>query len=229
MFGLPSTTLIPAALIFLAVAFGTLSLALLVDILQERSRRRDAMRQLRSFTNNVQSDGPGLLRGLGTDVPDWLVPVVSRVPALEDARLMLEQAGSKMSLARFLVDLAGTLGGPGTRRPRSHAQLDRLVSRRRRSAPHCPTWCFDTSAPSGSTSSRSCCPRPSTCSGGPSARATRCRPGSRWWPTKPASRWPASSAGPTRSIASGSRSRTPCWRWRTGSRSWMSVSSSRPS
>jgi tight adherence protein B len=103
MFGLPSTTLVPAALIFLAVAFGTISLALLVDILQERSRRRSAVRALRQFTNNPQGDEGGLLRGLGDQVPDWLVPVVSRVPALEDARLMLEQAGSSMSLARFLV------------------------------------------------------------------------------------------------------------------------------
>jgi Flp pilus assembly protein TadB len=112
MFGLPSTTLVPAALIFLAVAFGTLSLALLVDILQERSRRRDAMRQLRSFTNQ-QVEGPGLLRGLDGQVPDWLVPVASRVPALEDARLMLEQAGSKISLARFLVISLGLSLGLG--------------------------------------------------------------------------------------------------------------------
>jgi tight adherence protein B len=107
MFGLPSTTVIPAALIFLAVAFGTLSLALLVDILQERSRRRDAMRQLRAFTNTAQGEGPGLLRGMDGQVPDWLVPIASRVPALEDAKLMLEQAGSSMSLARFLVISVG--------------------------------------------------------------------------------------------------------------------------
>src|SRR5512147_1537465 len=103
MFGLPATTLVPAALIFAAVAFGTISLALLVDILQEQSRRREAMRQLRSFTNNPQGDGPGLLRGFEGQIPDWLVPMVSRVPALEDLRLMLEQAGSNMPLARFLV------------------------------------------------------------------------------------------------------------------------------
>jgi tight adherence protein B len=103
MFGLPSTTLVPALLIFLAVAFGTLSLAMLVDIMQERSRRREAIHQLRQFTNSPQGDGPGLLRGLEGQVPDWLVPIASRVPALEDARLMLEQAGSSVSLARFLV------------------------------------------------------------------------------------------------------------------------------
>jgi len=104
MFGLPSTTLIPAILVFLAVAFGTLSLALLVDILQERKRRLDALQQLRDFTNHPQGEGgPGLIRGIEGQVPRWLAPLASRVPAFEDAQLMLEQAGSSMTLARFLV------------------------------------------------------------------------------------------------------------------------------
>jgi tight adherence protein B len=107
MFGLPATTLVPAVLIFLAVAFGTLSLALLVDIVQERRRRLDALEALRDFTNNPQGEGPGLLRGLEGQVPRWLAPIASRVPAFEDARLMLEQAGSKMTLARFLIISVG--------------------------------------------------------------------------------------------------------------------------
>jgi tight adherence protein B len=107
MFGLPATTLVPAALIFLAVAFGTISVALLVDIFQERRRRADALRQLRDFTNNPQGEGPGLLRGLEGQIPEWLAPIAERVPAFEDAHLMLEQAGSTMTLARFLVISAG--------------------------------------------------------------------------------------------------------------------------
>jgi tight adherence protein B len=107
MFGLPATTLIPAALVFLAVAFGTLSLAILVDIFQERQRRVDALRQLREFTNHVQGEGAGLLRGIETHVPPWLAPIAARVPAFEDAQLMLEQAGSSMTLARFLVITMG--------------------------------------------------------------------------------------------------------------------------
>jgi tight adherence protein B len=103
---IPVTTLIPAILVFLAVAFGTVSVALLVDILQERSRRADAMRQLRDFANGP-SEGPGLLRGFEGQVPDWLVPVASRVPAFEDAQLMLEQSGSTMTLARFLTITVG--------------------------------------------------------------------------------------------------------------------------
>jgi tight adherence protein B len=108
MFGLPATTLIPAALIFLAVAFGTVSMALLLDIIQERRRRSDALRQLRDFTNNPHgAEGPGLIRGLEGQVPEWLAPIAQRVPAFEDANLMLEQAGSSMSLSRFMVISAG--------------------------------------------------------------------------------------------------------------------------
>lgn len=107
MFGLPATTLIPAALVFLAVAFGTVSLAILVDILQERQRRVDALRQLRDFTNQVQGEGPGLLRGMDAHLPRWFVPLAARVPAFEDAQLMLEQSGSSMTLTRFLVISAG--------------------------------------------------------------------------------------------------------------------------
>jgi tight adherence protein B len=113
MFGLPATTLIPAGLIFLAVAFGTVSLALLADILQEQSRRRQALQQLRVFTNGPAGEGPGLLRGLDGQIPSWLVPVASRIPAFEDVRLMLEQAGSGMSVARFIIISFGLSVGLG--------------------------------------------------------------------------------------------------------------------
>src|SRR6266511_2623320 len=104
MFGLPATTLIPAVLVFLAVAFGTISLALFVDIIEERRRRLSAMQALREFTNSPGAgEGPGLLRGIEGHVPDWLAPVAARVPAFEDAQLMLEQAGATMTLVRFIV------------------------------------------------------------------------------------------------------------------------------
>jgi Flp pilus assembly protein TadB len=107
MFGLPATTLIPAVLVFLAVAFGTISLALLIDIIQERNRRVSALQSLREFANSPGAEGPGLLRGIEAHVPRWFVPVASRVPAFEDAQLMLEQAGSKLTLSRFLVISVG--------------------------------------------------------------------------------------------------------------------------
>ena len=116
--------------------------------------------------------------------PTGCEPIAARVPALAGPRLMLEQAGLKMSLADFLVISVGLSLALG---------LGLLVLTRYWPRPHrravfgarCRTWCSDASGTSGSTSSRSCSPRPSTCSGAPSAPATRCRPGSRWWPTRP--------------------------------------------
>lgn len=99
---LPATTAIPALLVFLAVALGTISLALLIDILQERNRRAAALQQLRDFSESG-GEGGGIMRGLDAQVPKWLMPVASRVPAFEDAQLMLEQAGSSMTLSRFIV------------------------------------------------------------------------------------------------------------------------------
>ncbi len=107
MFGLPATTWIPAVLVFLTVAFGTVSLALGIEWVQERGRQKDVLKQLRSFTNAVQGDkAPGLLRGV-EGVPRWLQPLLARTPAFTDLQLMLEQANSSMSLARFLVLTAG--------------------------------------------------------------------------------------------------------------------------
>ena len=63
-----------ALLIFLAVAFGTLSLALLVEYFQERSRRRDAMRQLRAFTDDGQGDGRPAPRAPTATSARWLQP-----------------------------------------------------------------------------------------------------------------------------------------------------------
>jgi tight adherence protein B len=102
MNGLPATTAIPALLVFLAVALGTISIALLIDILQERNRRAAALQQLRDFSDGG-AEGSGIMRGLDAQVPKWLMPVASRVPAFEDAQLMLEQAGSSMTLSRFIV------------------------------------------------------------------------------------------------------------------------------
>jgi tight adherence protein B len=84
-----------------------------VDIIQERRRRTDALRQLRDFTNNPHGDGPGLLRGLEGQIPEWLAPIAERVPAFEDAHLMIEQAGSTMTLSRFLVISGGLAIGLG--------------------------------------------------------------------------------------------------------------------
>src|SRR4051794_16759547 len=105
MVGLPTTTWAAAIFIFLAVAFGTLSFALIIEYFQERRRQQEALRQLRAFTDEDQAGG--LLRSSDADMPRWLRPIAARVPAFQDLDLMMEQADLKGHLPTFLL---GTLG-----------------------------------------------------------------------------------------------------------------------
>jgi tight adherence protein B len=104
---LPTTTWVTALLIFFAVALGTISIAMLLEWVQERARQRDALRQLRAFANEDVEQG-GILRAHG-DVPRWFQPFAARIPAFQDLDLMMEQAGMKGHLPLFLM---GTVGLP---------------------------------------------------------------------------------------------------------------------
>ena len=83
MVGLPTSTWITALLVFFAVALGTISVALVVELLQERKRQREALRQLRAFTND-EPDEKGILRLGSHEMPRWFRPIAARVPALQD-------------------------------------------------------------------------------------------------------------------------------------------------
>jgi tight adherence protein B len=113
MVDLPTTTWLPAVLIFATVALATLSLALFLEWLQERGRQREALQQLRAFTNEgIDADAGGLL-ALGDDTPAWLRPLAARIPAFQDMELMLEQAGLKGHLPQFLLAIFGLSVGLG--------------------------------------------------------------------------------------------------------------------
>jgi tight adherence protein B len=104
MVGLSTTTWAAALFIFLAVALGTLSLALMIEYFQERRRQQEALRQLRDFTDEDQG---GLLRTADGEMPRWLRPIAARIPAFQDLDLMMDQADLKGHLPTFLL---GTLG-----------------------------------------------------------------------------------------------------------------------
>jgi len=105
MVNFSTTTWAAALLIFLAVALGTLSFALIIEYFQERRRQQDALRQLRAFTDEDQAGG--LLRGGDGEMPRWLRPIAARIPAFQDLDLMMDQADLKGHLPTFLL---GTLG-----------------------------------------------------------------------------------------------------------------------
>jgi tight adherence protein B len=112
MVGLPSTTWITALLVFFAVALGTISVALVVELLQERKRQREALKQLRAFTND-EPDQAGILRLQGGDLPRWFKPIAARVPAVQDLELMMEQAGMNGHVPLFLMMSIGLTVGLG--------------------------------------------------------------------------------------------------------------------
>jgi tight adherence protein B len=112
MVGLPTSTWITALLVFFAVALATISVALIVELLQERKRQREALQQLRAFTND-DPDEAGILRLGGHELPRWFRPIAARVPVVQDVELMMEQAGMNSHAPMFLMSSLGISVGLG--------------------------------------------------------------------------------------------------------------------
>jgi tight adherence protein B len=112
MVGLPTSTWITALLVFFAVALATISVALIVELLQERKRQREALQQLRAFTND-DPDEAGILRLGGRELPRWFRPIAARVPVVQDVELMMEQAGMNSHAPMFLMSSLGISVGLG--------------------------------------------------------------------------------------------------------------------
>jgi tight adherence protein B len=112
MVGLPTSTWITALLVFFAVALGTISVALVVELLQERKRQREALKQLRAFTNDEPDQG-GIIRLQGGDLPRWFKPIAARIPVVQDLELMMDQAGMNSHVPLFLMTSIGLTIGLG--------------------------------------------------------------------------------------------------------------------
>ena len=102
MVGLPTSTLISAGLIFVAVALGTISLALILEWAQERGRQRKVLDQLRAFDQTLTEGGAGLFRG-GAARSAVLQAIVARTPAFADLELKVQQSGGSWTLEVFLL------------------------------------------------------------------------------------------------------------------------------
>ena len=113
MVDLPTSTLVSAGLIFLAVALGAVSLALFLELAQERSRQRKVLDQLRSFDETLSESGQGLFRGASRARSKLVETMSARIPAFADLELLLSQAGTTWTMEAFLtisVGLAAALG-----------------------------------------------------------------------------------------------------------------------
>jgi tight adherence protein B len=110
MVGLPSSVWMPALVAFVTVALGTISAVFLWEWLRENQRKRHMVDNLRSLANETM-DGflpeTGVFRSAVLQSP-WLRPIVSRIPQLRDAQLILDQAGMSWSLQTLFLLSIGT-------------------------------------------------------------------------------------------------------------------------
>src|SRR5512139_1017421 len=107
---MPTTTLLTAALVFVAVALGTIGLAMLLEWVQERLRARTVVRQLHEFSEQAFSaDTQTIVRK--TAAATWLEQTSARLPHLRDIAHVLREAGSSWSFQSYLLLSLGLAAG----------------------------------------------------------------------------------------------------------------------
>lgn len=106
---------LPAVVVFLAVVFGVVSLALLAESLREIRRRRDFRRQLESVTDRDEGSDSGLTASVLRDREQatGLDSVLTVLPQARDLKVLLEQADLAWTPGTFFLisfGLAAALG-----------------------------------------------------------------------------------------------------------------------
>jgi len=112
---IPLSTWLTAALVFVAVALGAVSVALVFEFLGERRKQQDLVGQLKKFEKGLMqagTEGGGLLRRAVRE-SQFMRDLASSVPTIGDLQLMLQQAGSSMTVGSFLMTMIGVSVGSG--------------------------------------------------------------------------------------------------------------------
>jgi tight adherence protein B len=107
---------VPALVAFLAVALGTVSLVFLWEWLQENRRKRGMVDHLRALANEPiggSGQGSSVFRSAVMQSP-WLRPIISRVPQLQDAEFLLQQAAVPWTLQTLFMLSIGLAIGLGS-------------------------------------------------------------------------------------------------------------------
>jgi tight adherence protein B len=110
MVGLPLATLVSAALVFLAVTLGTISLALFLEFWRERRVKHAALEQLRTLgleAMALPASAKSLFRGADPSKMGRLRAWAAQIPQIQDLELTLEQAGSSWTIPAFLFVSSG--------------------------------------------------------------------------------------------------------------------------
>jgi len=103
----PTNTLLTAGLVFLAVALGTVAIALLLEFSRERLRGRKMVRQLQRLAQEGPDEAsdallrrPGYQQGL-------VDPVLAHLPRAGDLILLMQQGGLNWALQTYAVVTLG--------------------------------------------------------------------------------------------------------------------------
>ena len=109
---MPNTTLLTAGLVFVAVALGTVAIALLLEWAQERIRARSVVKQLRDFSEQAFSaETQTIVRK--TAAATWLEETTARLPQFRDLAHALRESGSSWSFQGFFLISLGLAAGGG--------------------------------------------------------------------------------------------------------------------
>jgi tight adherence protein B len=112
---IPLSTWISAGLVFVAVAFGAIAVALVFEFLGERKRQKNLVGQLQKFEKGlmqVSTESGGLLRRAVRE-SQFMQDLTATVPTLGDLQLTIQQAGSTMTVGSFLMLIVGMGVGGG--------------------------------------------------------------------------------------------------------------------
>jgi tight adherence protein B len=112
---IPLNTWLTAGLVFVAVAFAAIAVALVFEFLGERKRQKDLVGQLQKFEKGLMQAGTesgGLLRRAVRE-SQFMQDLTASVPTLGDLQLIMQQAGSSMTVGSFLMVTLGVAVGTG--------------------------------------------------------------------------------------------------------------------
>ena len=105
---MPLTLWATAALAFVAVALGAVSLALLFEWFGTRRRQRDVVEQLRAFERGLShagTEGAGILRRAVQDSA-FMMRLAARVPSIGDVQRLIQQGAVDMTVSAVGLGLA---------------------------------------------------------------------------------------------------------------------------
>ena len=103
---IPNSSVVAAVLVFLAVTFGTVGLALLVEFFQETRRRRSVLKQLQDVGALDRVESGAVLRRQKNQ-PAWVQQLSASTPRIRDLGILLERAGTTTSVEALLLMCAG--------------------------------------------------------------------------------------------------------------------------